>query len=63
MNGWNREILPFLALIVDSLPANQVNHTTKTIFNPDWDLDGGSGNFQLGSNLVDNPPGICAGSS
>lgn len=54
--------VPFHALVVDSLPANQVNNATKIVLHADGDLDGGGWHTKLGPNLVDDSPWVGTGS-
>ena len=50
---------PFLAFIVDRLPTNKINDTTKIILNTNRNLDCCRWYPQLRANLVNHTPGIC----
>ena len=54
--------VPFLALIVDCLPTNQIYNTLELVFDTDRNLDCRSRNLELRPNLTNDSPGICTGS-
>lgn len=54
---------PLLALIVDSLPAHEVDDTFELIFNADGNLNGRSGYAKLVPDLFNNAPRVRSGSA
>lgn len=51
--------VPFIALIIDCLPLNQIHNTLEFVFDTDRNLDCRGGNLELRSNLTYYSPGIC----
>lgn len=62
LTGEKREVLrflPFLALVVDSLPADEINDTLQFVFDANGNLYSSSLDPELGPNLINNSPWVC----
>jgi hypothetical protein len=52
--------IPLLALVVDSLHPDEVDHTAELVLDTDRDLDGGGRDAKLVPDLLDNTPRVCS---
>ena len=52
------DLVAFLALVVDCLPAHQIDHATKVVLNTDRDLDSSSSDFELLADMTNDAPWI-----